>query len=198
MLPSHFMQQTHSPSGRIRPLLRSEYDQLVDLGAFTDERIQLLEGALVEMSPSKAPHANMIVRLTRLFMTRVGERCEVRVQLPFAATADSEPEPDIALVERGEFDEHPSTAYLVVEVSWDSRRIDLGTKARIYAAAGVPEYWVLDLKRSEVVVHRRPVPGAERFDQVRVLKPGASIAPLKFPRLKIPVETLAPPQREKH
>lgn len=188
------MQQPHPPSGRIRPLLRIEYDQLVDLGAFGDERIQLLEGELVQMSPQKERHAGIIRLLTRFFVLTLGDRYDVSVQLPLAATDDSEPEPDLAIHPRGNYlVGHPTRAHLVIEVSGDTLRLDLGVKARIYARAGVPEYWVVDLKKSEVVVHRRPDRTAASYGSIRRIRPEKHLVPLKFPRLKVPIEILLPP-----
>src|SRR5689334_17135087 len=79
---------------RPRPLRRTEYEHLVEAGAFVDERIELLEGVLVQMSPQGAEHADVVSRLNMLFVRLVGDRAVVRVQSPFAASDDSEPEPD--------------------------------------------------------------------------------------------------------
>src|SRR5450631_1217800 len=100
----------------IRPLRRVEYDQLVALGAFQDERIELLDGALVAMSPIGAPHSSAVQKLTRLLVLALVGCAEVRPQLPFAALEFSEPEPDLAVVPLGDYDtEHPAQAHLVIE-----------------------------------------------------------------------------------
>lgn len=144
---------------QVRPLLRVEYDQLVLLGVFDDERIELLEGVLVPMSPESIGHATIIEHLNELFVLNRPRHLNVRVGSAWAASDRSEPEPDIALVPaRRPHDEHPTTAALLIEVSWSSRRKDLGPKAAIYAAAGVPEYWVVDLTDRVVVRHYGPTP----------------------------------------
>src|SRR5215470_8355044 len=77
---------------RVRPLRRDEYDRLVELGYFEDEKIELLHGLLVAMSPQGAPHMYVIRKLTKLFVPAVGERALVQVQGPLAVSDDSEPE----------------------------------------------------------------------------------------------------------
>ena len=85
----------------IRPLRRVEYDQLVSLGAFQDERIELLEGTLVAMNPIGAPHNATVQRLTRLLVLAFESRAAVRVQISLAAHDTSQPEPDFAVVRSG-------------------------------------------------------------------------------------------------
>src|SRR5690349_13016770 len=124
--------------GEVRPLHRVEYDRLVELGCFADERIELLEGTLVRMSPQGPRHHGCIQALLDCLFPQVGGRAKVRVQGPLAAGESSEPEPDLALVEPAAYrTEHPSAAFLVIEVAATSVRKDLVTMARIYAAAGV-------------------------------------------------------------
>jgi Uma2 family endonuclease len=151
---------------RIRPLRRAEYDVLVDQGMFDeDERIQLLDGELVVMSPQKPPHAGIVEALNERLMPSLVGRARVRVQLPLAAGEHSEPEPDVAIVPADEpRDRHPQRALLVIEVADTSLALDLVRKARIYAAAGVPEYWVIDVARDVVHVHTQP--GADGYATV--------------------------------
>lgn len=140
---------------RPRPLRRAEYEHLVEAGAFTDERIELLEGVLVSMSPQGTEHADIVRRLTMLFVRLVGDRALVSVQCPFAASDDSEPEPDLALVPHGNYrGAHPTRAFLIVEVAESSLRKDASIKADLYARSRVDEYWVVDLNARSVLVHR--------------------------------------------
>jgi Uma2 family endonuclease len=103
----------------IRPLRRLEYERLVDLGVFgKDERVELLYGTLVSMSPQKPPHAWVLSWLPERLIGALQGRAMVRVQLPLALSEDSEPEPDIAVVPSANYREaHPSRAHLVVEVA---------------------------------------------------------------------------------
>ncbi len=95
---------TQLPPGRIRPLRRAEYDKLIELGVFEeDEKIELLHGFLVAMSPQGTPHAAVGARLAEVLTRILGDRAHVRCQFPFAASEDSEPEPDIAVVPRADY-----------------------------------------------------------------------------------------------
>jgi Uma2 family endonuclease len=155
---------TDMPEVRTRPLRRSDYAILIDQGALEeDDRVQLLEGELVEMSPQKPPHADVVEALTRRLARELPDEVRVRIQLPFAAGELSEPEPDVALVPADEpRGQHPESALLVIEVADSSLALDLGRKARIYADAGVPRYWVIDLRGNVVHVHTDPEPGGYR------------------------------------
>src|SRR5258705_7967248 len=117
-----------------RPLRRVEYDKLVELGVFEGERIELLEGRLVYMTPPGPPHASTVDKLMELFFRGLGDRARIRVQSPFAALETSEPQPDLAIVPRADYErEHPSRADLVIEVSDSSLRYDRGPKLPVYA-----------------------------------------------------------------
>lgn len=131
---------------RQRPLRREEYDRLVEQGCFEDERVELLHGMLITMSPQGPRHATVIENLTMLLVPAVLGRARVRVQSPLAASDDSEPEPDLSMVAPGPRPHgHPHTALLVVEVAETSLAKDRQIKAGIYVACGVPEYWVVNL-----------------------------------------------------
>lgn len=149
------------PSVRLRPLRRREYHRLVpDLEG---ERVELIEGVLVAMPAMNDPHASAVVLLNRWLARGLPEHLVVRAQLPLAVSEHSEPEPDIAVVDFATYTgDHPSTAHLVMEVAGSSLRLDMDVKARLYAAAGVPAYWVVDLAAREVVVHEQPKGGRYR------------------------------------
>ena len=173
----------------IRPLRRVEYDQLVALGAFQDERIELLEGALVAMSPIGARHSAAVQRLTRLLVLALEGRAAVRCQSPFAALEFSEPEPDFAVVPPGDYDgDHPSEAYLIIEVAESSLAMDRGKKLRLYANCAIPEYWVVNLPERCIEVYTRPTPGAyagvERYER------GQSIRLVAFPDVAFAVSDI--------
>jgi Uma2 family endonuclease len=139
---------------RPRPLRRTEYERLVEAGSFVDERIELLEGVLVSMSPQGTEHADLVSRLAMIFMRLMGDRVVIRSHSPFAASDDSEPEPDLALVPPGDYRRtHPTQAFLIVEVAESSLRKDSGIKAGLYARSHVAEYWIVDLNARSVIVH---------------------------------------------
>jgi Uma2 family endonuclease len=141
------------------------YGRMVDSGALEGQPVELLEGLLVEvMSPQGAEHAMVIERLT---LHLAAARARLRVQLPLEVPPGSVPEPDLALVEgepsRGR---HPRTALLVVEVSFSSPLIDRGVKAELYARAGVPTYWLVDVRGRAVEVRTDPGPDGYRGCEV--------------------------------
>jgi Uma2 family endonuclease len=183
----------HERSERpIRLLRRSEYDALVSSGSFENERLELLYGQLVTMGPQGTAHAFSVQRLSKLLTLALGQRADVRIQLPVAASDDSEPEPDVAVVDVGDYlDDHPSDCHLVIEVADSSRKTDLELKARLYAEMGVPDYWVVDLARRELVVHRDPA--GDRYREVRTFAAGTSVEVLRFPDVIVRVDDVLPP-----
>ena len=173
----------------IRRLSRREYDKLVDLGMFEDERVELLRGMLVTMSPQGAPHATIsgwfVHRLARLLDDR---DFDVRGHSPYAASDDSEPEPDVSVSRRvPSLFEHPTQPLLLIEVAESSVRKDNRIKAPIYAEAGAPEYWIVDISDSELViaVHTEPTPHGYR--RVEMLRDGDTLRPTKLPGVEIAV-----------
>jgi Uma2 family endonuclease len=148
---------TFDPAVRVRPLSRAEYDLLVEQGHFDGERVELLEGVLVEMPPMSDRHARAILLLDRWLQKGLPDRFAVRPQLPFAASSHSEPEPDVSVTDFGPLTgDHPHAAYLAIEVTLSTHRTDLVVKARLYAASGIPRYWVVDLKNRRLVEHTAP------------------------------------------
>lgn len=150
------------------PLTREQYEALVETGTLADLKVELLEGGLVDMPPQGLPQTDLIEVLNRFLSRRLSEHLGVRQALPFAATDLSEPEPDLAVVRLDRpRDRHPSSAVLIIEISDSSLRKDLGIKARIYAAAGVPTYIVLDVRRHRAHVHTEP--GPDGYSSVAVV-----------------------------
>jgi Uma2 family endonuclease len=165
----------------VRPLRRVEYEQLFEAGLLTkDDRVELLRGFMVRMSPIGAPHAATVNRLTELFVLAVNKRATVSVQNPLAALDDSEPQPDLMVLPRGDYDgAHPTNAFLVVEVSDSSLKKDRGVKLGIYAEAGVPEYWIVNLKNRRI--ERYTEPEGVEYREIHHFEIGESLAPLHFP-----------------
>lgn len=141
-----------------RGITRAQWDALVEAGLLDDQHVELIEGMVVEVSPQGGRHAGLIFRLGGLLSRALPERWGVRVQSPLAVSDTSEPEPDLAVV-RDTGMVHPTTAALVVEVAVSSQRTDLAHKPSLYAAAGVEQYWVVDLRAEVVVVHTEPDDG---------------------------------------
>lgn len=169
---------------RIRPLRRVEYERLVDEGVFGDEKVELLAGVIVEMSPQGIGHADLVMLLNELLVRGLPSSHQLRPQLPFALSDISMPEPDLAVIPRKRWgDPHPSTTALLIEVAESSLRVDRGLKARLYAEASVIEYWVVNVGRLEIEVHRDPV--GSQFTSVSTYDRHAEIRPLAFPELVV-------------
>jgi Uma2 family endonuclease len=178
-------------SSRVRRLRREEYDRLVELGLFAHERVELIRGVIVRMSPQGAPHAGPIEILNELLVPALLGRARVRVQLPLIAPDDSEPEPDLAVVARADHSvEHPSAAHLVIEVARTSMEYDRGTKGPLYAAMGVPEFWIVDVSNRVIEVYREP--RGDRYEHMTALRAGASISLVAFPDVALTVSSILP------
>lgn len=173
---------------------REVYDRAVEAGVFgPEDRIELLDGELLTMTPQGSRHAAVATRVGAELARAFGSRAHVRTQMPLAADDDSEPEPDLAVVAGDALDyldAHPATALLVVEVSDDSLRRDRSVKRRLYARCGIPEYWIVSLPDTRLEVYRRPVGGAYR--DAKTLRAGETVSPLAAPAAAIPVGDLLP------
>jgi Uma2 family endonuclease len=167
-----------------RRLTRAEYDRMGELQFFRGERVELIHGTVVRMSPIGPSHSSMVGRLNELLLPRLLGRATVRIQQPFIAHDDSEPEPDVAIVPSGRYnDRHPDSALLIVEVAESSLAYDRETKGLLYAASGVPEYWLVDVGGRAVEVYRNPEGG--RYALARRALGGESLSPSAFPDLVI-------------
>jgi hypothetical protein len=172
-----------------------EYHRMGEAGIFSeDDRVELLAGEIVEMSPIGPLHAGTVDRLNALFSSRLGGEVIVRVQNPLLLrTEDSEPQPDVVLLRpRPDFyaRSHPETqdVYLVIEVADTSVVADREVKLPIYARAGVPEVWLLDVATQRLEVYRHPIP--DGYQDVRSLQRGESVTPQVFPQLVLTVDAL--------
>jgi len=180
---------------------RTEYERLIELGVFQPgERLELLDGLLVLREPQGVPHATAIRRVLRALRRALGDAWQIDSQLPLALDADSEPEPDVAVVpgDPGTYREaHPSHAVLIVEIAESSYRTDREYKAGLYARAGIADYWIVDLVHRALEVHREPeasgaAPFGWRYGRVETLRPPATVAPLVAPGAFIPIADLLP------
>jgi Uma2 family endonuclease len=172
-------------------LKRTEYEDLARRGAFAEERVELLRGVIVRMSPPSPRHAYAVNRLVKLLVMALGDRAIVQPQGAIAATDDSMPEPDVAVLPPDDFrNAFPVTAFLAIEVSHTSLAIDRGLKSRIYAEAGVREYWIVNLKDEVIEVHRRPRRG--KYGRLTKHGRGEAIKLEAFPEVRIEVASILP------
>ena len=197
------MASTVVPPPRTRLWTRVEYERLVELGVFQPgERLELLDGLLVVREPQGSRHAATIRRVPAALRRALGDAdaWQIDSQLPVALDPDSEPEPDVIVVphDPGAYrDAHPSRAVLIVEVAETSYRTDREHKASLYARAGIPDYWIIDLAHDALEVHRDAEASPEalygwRYRGVKRLRPPATVAPLVAPGRPIPIADLLP------
>jgi Uma2 family endonuclease len=149
------------PYAALRRFSVAEYERLIDIGILTDEdKVELLDGYVVLKMPRNPPHDSRIQKLNRLILALLPSGWDVRIQLA-VTLATSVPEPDVAIV-RGDGEDyasrHPSATdvRLVVEVAESSLDHDRGEKGPIYADAGLPTYWIVNLIDRQVEVYTGP------------------------------------------
>jgi Uma2 family endonuclease len=177
----------------------AKYDRAYELGWFDGQRVELIEGRVVRMSPQLEPHVAAISIGMALLPKLFGEGFTVRCQAPLQFGLRSKPEPDFAVVP-GEASTYlsqgcPTSALLVIEVSDKTLAYDRGRKAGTYATNGIQDYWILNLVDRQLEVHRRPVPTSRRHFRhadVVVLKPEQQVSALMRPDLIIRVSDLLP------
>jgi Uma2 family endonuclease len=177
-----------------------DYYAMARAGILTeDDRVELLDGEVVVMTPIGSRHAVCVDRVTRLFFLRFDGRAAVRVQNPVRLSGNSEPQPDVALLElplERYAAAHPSPpdVLLVVEVADTSLERDRALKLPLYARAGISDIWIVNLEEGEIEIYRTP--SSAGYAEVQRLREG-TVTPLAFPGEAIGVEEiLGPPRRE--
>lgn len=171
-----------------------EWDRLGELGFFgEDDRVELVEGEIVDMSPIGGWHASCVNRLNRILVLQSGDQAIVQVQGPVRLSRRSEPQPDIALLRyRPDFYSSakpgPGDLLLLVEVSDTTASYDLGRKAQLYSLHGVPEYWVVD--QAAGCAHVFSGPGPEGFRSSTAVGPGTVLRPQLLPTVAVEVSLL--------
>ncbi|HEX2442069.1 MAG TPA: Uma2 family endonuclease [Methylomirabilota bacterium] len=172
-----------------RRFTRKEYYRMAEVGILGErDRVELIEGEIVEMSPIGHRHGAFVDNLARLLIRRLPDEVIVRVQGALALSDDTEPQPDLTVLRRGAVsykhrDAWAEDALLVIEVSETSLRYDRSTKRRLYAAAGIPEYWVVDCAAETIEVHRGP--GPDGYRDVRLVTGQATLSPQAFPDVEL-------------
>ncbi len=190
---------THSAPAAPTPhrFTRQEYHRLAESHLLADERVELLDGVIITMSPQNSPHAATIHRLLFTLLPVVGDAAYMRVQAPIVLNDWSEPEPDIAICQPDPSDyaqHHPQSdqVMVVIEVADSSLAYDQVQKAQAYAASGIPEYWIVNLAARSVAILTNPSRdnGQYQHEQVKgeddtVFPPGGQA---------IAVSAILPPQ----
>ena len=175
-------------------------EEFIRLGASgffgPEERVELIEGEIVVMSPPGPEHSNPILYGTDYLMSLYRESHLVAVQLPLDLGSRSQPQPDFALIARGSVPrgQLPQTADLVIEVSVSSLAFDRKEKGAIYAKAGIPEYWIIDVAGRQVEVYREPGPLGYALRRLHAVDD--TVCPLKVPGPACELSAFFSPEQE--
>jgi Uma2 family endonuclease len=165
-----------------------EFHEMAKAGILGEkERVELIEGEIVQMSPTGRPHVMGISQLVHLLVPLVGNDGRISPQGSFRISEHTELLPGLVVMRNKEYDEipTPADALLVIEVSDTSLSYDLSCKAAIYAAAGVQEYWVWDVKRH--FVHQFAEPSDGQFTFRQPVKLGETVTSLALPSISFEV-----------
>ena len=188
--------QTHAPQKRL--FTRKEYHAMGKAGVFApNERVELLEGEIIAMSPVGSRHSSCILRMTEWFYEsgRLTRRAHIHSQNPVVVSDISEPEPDLMLLayreDRYAFGKpRPQDILLLAEVADSSLGYDRNVKLLRYAEAGIPETWIANLRDDRIEAHIEPTP--EGYRSTRIYTRGDTISPIAFPDLQIAVNDIIP------
>lgn len=174
-----------------RRFTTDEYHKMVEAGILTaDDRVELIDGEILEMSPIGPRHAAAVKTLNRLFSRQVGDEAMVGVQDPILLEEFDEPEPDLSLLRpRSDAYRHahprPNDIYLLIEVADASLLKDRQIKIPRYAKNRIREVWLVDLTQGVIVIYRDP--SSDGYRTITVARRGEVISPLAFPNVAIPV-----------
>lgn len=173
---------------------------MADLGFFAEERVELIGGEIQTVSPQSNFHSSGIKRTERLLELAFGNGYWVRAQMTLDLSPLSQPDPDIAVIVGDYLNPTPAVprgALLIVEVSDTTLRLDRTRKASLYAAAGIEDYWILNLVDRQLEIRRDPRPDATQdfghgYASLATLLPGDFASPLALPGAKVAVADLLP------
>jgi Uma2 family endonuclease len=178
----------------LRRFTVDEYQRMGEAGVFhEDDRVELLDGRIVEMTPIGSEHAGCVKQLCQLLYAAAGRAITVGVQDPLVLGTYSTPQPDIAVLKprpEGYRKRHPHAddCFLVVEVADTSVASDRSDKVPLYAHAGIPEVWLVNLPAGSIEVYRTPQAG--RFTDVRTARRGETLTPLRLPAVALSVDDI--------
>jgi Uma2 family endonuclease len=178
----------------------AEYHQLAEGGFFGSQRVELVEGTVIDMSPMGRPHWVACQVAADTLRSVFGAGYFITTNLPAYLSEFSEPEPDVAVLPgepRDYVADRPTLPLLVVEVSETSLEYDRTTKSSLYARYAVPEYWIINLRERTIEVHREPAPDplapyGYRYGWTGSFYAHESLAPLTLPAVQVPASRLLP------
>jgi Uma2 family endonuclease len=167
-----------------------------ELGFFHGQRVELIEGEIIVLSPQNWPHSSTVDRVGEVLRRILGTGFWVRTQIPLnLGTSDPELDVSVVLGRREDYSDHPTTAVLIVEVSDSTLAYDRSRKASLYARAGIADYWIVNLVDKQLEVRRDPRPDPSQYyghgyASVTILVPPAVVNPLAAPQVSLAVADL--------
>jgi Uma2 family endonuclease len=169
-----------------------DYHRMIEAGILADRQVELLNGEIIQMAPEGTPHAYFIGSMADYLRDALRGRATIREGKPITLPNDSEPEPDIAIVRPLgtvylAHHPYPEDIFWLIEFSNSSLAKDLEDKRRIYAIAGIKEYWVVNLKTMHLIIFRDPI---DDDYASKVTLADGTISSLDFPDVSIAIETL--------
>ena len=175
----------------LRRITVTEYHQMAEAGILAaEEQVELIAGQIIQKMPKGPAHSALCKRIEKLLESRLGDQVLVRLQDPMQLDPYSEPEPDIAVVHPSPnfYAAHhptPDEIYLIIEVSDTTLSRDLDTKANLYAAAGIEDYWVCDITTQQLHIFREPQ--QDGYQRQLILRGPQTISCLAFPHFTLAV-----------
>ncbi|MDP5016840.1 Uma2 family endonuclease [Anabaena sp. UHCC 0187] len=172
----------------------SQYHQMSEVGIFSEnDKVELINGEIIEMSPIGRRHAACVDRINRLFSNILGIKVIVRVQNPIILNNLSEPEPDIALLQpRADFYEsghpEPKDIFLLIEVADSSLEYDRDVKIPLYASSGITEVWLVDIYEQVIIIYRYP--SENGYSEIQKLSRGEKMSIQAFPEINLVVDDI--------
>ena len=172
-----------------------EYYRMAEVGILTEnDRVELIEGEIIEMSPIGLRHSLSVAALNNALMRGIGDRALMWSANPVRLVPDTEPQPDVVFIRAplSRYSQHPGPADILflVEVSDTSYRFDRHVKMPLYARSGVPEAWIVDLTRDVREVFRQPSPSG--YGSTQRIERGGTVAPLAFPDVVLAATEILP------
>jgi len=171
-----------------------QYHQMADSGILTQsDRVELIRGEIIEMSPIGTRHAACVMRLIALFSKKLSDRAIVNIQNPVALDDTSELQPDVTLLQpRQDFYEsaHPqaSDIFLIVEVADTTAKCDREIKIPLYAQENITEVWLVEINQQGIEVYRDPT--ANGYQAVQKFRPGQTLSIQAFPDVNLTVNEI--------
>lgn len=174
----------------------ADYHRMGEAGIFeAGVRVELIDGEIIDMAPIGSSHAGMVTRLGQMLFATAGQNAIVYIQNPIVLDENSEPEPDLALLKpRDDFyaasHPKPEDVLLLVEVSDTTLRYDREVKVPLYASAGIPEVWLIDIGSKQLEVFRKPA--QHGFQQLLRPRTGERVHSVMSPDVIVSMDALWP------